>query len=124
MQKHDNNNQFEIEFYQKLVEEKPDYVDALIPLAHAYTKIGQHKKGLEIDQRLAELKPEDPIIFYNLACSYSLSGQCENAIKALGRAIELGYNDAKYMLDDPDLDNIKERLDFKNLLKKHFQKTT
>lgn len=116
-----NNNKFEIEFYKKLVKQKPDYVDALIPLANAYTKTGQYEKGLELDKRLAKLKPDDPIVFYNLACSYSLLKQYRKAIKALDKAISLGYDDIEYILKDSDLDNIKKRAEFRNLLKKYFK---
>jgi len=115
------NNKFEIEFYKKLVEQKPDYIEAIISLANAYTKEGEYKKGLELDKRLSKLKPADPIVFYNLACSYSILKQYSNAIKSLDKAIELGYDDVEYMLNDPDLDNIKKRQAFRNLLKKYFK---
>ena len=40
---------------------------------------------------------------YNLACSYSLTQQCELAAEALNTAINLGYNDFGWMARDPDL---------------------
>jgi len=63
---------FDIKFFEAIVRDRPDYVDALIPLGEAYTKKGLHQKGLVIDERLARLKKRDPIIHYNLACSYAL----------------------------------------------------
>lgn len=115
------NNEFEIEFLENLVKEKPDYVEALIALANVYTKSGKYKKGLEIDKRLSNLRPEDPIVFYNLACSHSLLNHVRKAVKALDKAIRLGYDDVEYMLEDSDLENIKNRSEFKKLLKKYFK---
>ena len=37
---------FEISFYERILAEDPDFIDALIPLADAYTKHGLYKKGL------------------------------------------------------------------------------
>ena len=64
--------EFEISFYEKLLTAYPDFIDVLIPLANAYTRRGLHEKGLEVDRRLTELRQDDPLAWYNLACSYSL----------------------------------------------------
>jgi tetratricopeptide (TPR) repeat protein len=99
---------FEIEFYEKLLKHNPDYVDVLIPLAEAYTKAGQYSNGLLIDKQLAKLKPDDPIIQYNLSCSYSLLEQLDKAFAALKKAIALGYNDFQHLDNDPDLFCLRE----------------
>lgn len=99
---------FEIDFFEKLIREKPDFIDALIPLAEAYTKAGRHEKGLIIDRRLSKIKTNDAIVHYNLACSYSLLEDVDKAFKALKKAINLGYNDFKYMDGDPDLSSLRE----------------
>lgn len=100
--------EFEIEFYEKLITNKPDFIDVLIPLAELYTKAGCYNNGLKIDQRLSRLKPDNPVIHYNLACSYSLLGKVNEAVEALKKAVELGYNDFEYMNTDPDLATIRK----------------
>lgn len=94
---------FEIEFYEKLLKEKPDFEEALIALAENYTKAGELAKGLELDEKLSTLRPQDALVHYNLACSYSLTGRIDEAFTVLRRAIKLGYNDFKLMDSDPDL---------------------
>src|SRR2546423_8668261 len=69
----------EIGFLEGLVRRDPGYIDALQILGDDYTKRGKFTLGLKIDQRLAVLKPMDSLIQYNLACSYSLTGQQEEA---------------------------------------------
>jgi len=109
---------FEIAFFEGLVERKPDYIDALIPLAEAYTRQGLYDKGLKIDRRLSILREKDPVVHYNLACSYALVGKKQEAIQALKSAIQLGYVDLKYMGQDPDLETLREDAEFLDILKK------
>ncbi len=99
---------FEIRFYERLVQDHPDFVDALIPLGDAYTKRGHHDRGLAIDRRLTELRPEDPVVWYNFACSCSIVKRIPEALKALARAIALGYEEFDWILRDPDLAHLRK----------------
>ncbi len=126
MQKNGGNNKnkmnFEIEFFEKLIEEKTDFVDVLIPLAEAYTKAGAYSKGLAVDKRLSELRPDDAIVHYNLACSFSLTGKINEAIEALKKAVELGYDDFDYMDIDQDLLNVRDNNRYKEIFTKWTKK--
>src|ERR1051325_8023158 len=100
--------EFEIRFFEGISHRDPDFIAALQILGDAYTKTGQWEKGLKIDQRLARLWPENPLVFYNLACSYSLLKHLDEAFAALDQAVKLGYNDARWLTNDPDLDNLRQ----------------
>jgi tetratricopeptide (TPR) repeat protein len=102
----ENDPQFEIMFYENILKHSPGFIEALIALAELYTKEGMHDKGLELDRRLAELRPEDPVIRYNLACSLSLKGDVPAAFDAMKRAISHGYQDFAHLEKDPDLLNL------------------
>ena len=106
--------EFEITFYESILKETPDFIEALTVIGDLYTRAGHWQKGLNVDLRLTELRPDDPVIFYNLACSYALLNQTRVALTALTKAIELGYDDFEYMKTDMDLENL-----FKD---EHFQK--
>jgi tetratricopeptide (TPR) repeat protein len=99
---------FEIKFFEGIAQHDPDFIEALQILGDAYTKTGQWEKGLEIDERLAKLCPDNSLVFYNLACSYSLLKQVEEAFAALRQAVKLGYSDARWLTKDPDLDNLRQ----------------
>ncbi len=103
---------FEISFYQKLLRAHPDFVDALIPLGGACTRRGLYAQGLEVDLRLTHLKPDDSICWYNLACSYSLLKRVEDGCSALRRSMVLGYTDVEYIRRDPDLRNLRHSQQF------------
>ena len=94
---------FQVAFYEGILEKSRNFVQALMALGDLYTKKGHYEKGLVIDQRLAELCPRDPLVFYNLACSFSLLERLDEAFAAMKRAVACGYNDFDYMLKDKDL---------------------
>ncbi len=101
--KKDEGLDFEISFYEGVLKRTPDYIEAIIPLAEAYTRKGLYKKGLELDLRLTALCGDDPVAYYNLACSYALLKKKEDALSALKKAVALGYDDFAHLRKDPDL---------------------
>lgn len=104
-----------IEFIEGLVRRDPNYVDALQILGDHYTQRGRIGEGLKVDERLARLEPGNPLVFYNLACSYSLSGEMDLGVRALERAMELGYHDFDWLAKDPDLKALRADPAFDNL---------
>jgi len=98
----------EISFIEGVVQKDPDYVEALQILGDDYTKRGRFADGLKIDEQLARLRPQDATVLYNLACSYSLTDQVEHAFAALHRALAAGYDDFKWMAQDPDLELLRK----------------
>jgi hypothetical protein len=103
-----NDLDFEIYFLEGVVSQRPNYVDALVPLSHAYTRRGLYAKGLEIDKRLAGLCKDDPIIHYNLSCSYALLGKVPKSFAALKKAVRLGFKDFNHIKTDVDLKTLRE----------------
>ena len=114
--KEDEDWPFEIEFYEKLLRSNPDFVQALVMLGELYTKAGMYQKGFEMDLHLAQLRPEDPIVLYNLACSYSLLGEINKAFPVMQLAIDCGYDDLNHLTRDKDLKNLLNDSRFKDYL--------
>lgn len=98
---------FTIWFLEGILDNNPRYIDCLMYLGNAYTIQGRHEEGLRVDKKLAELRPEDPIVRYNLACSYSLVGDVDVAIKELEISIKLGYKDIQHIEKDRDLERLR-----------------
>ncbi len=109
---------FTIWFLEGILEKNPNYVDCLMYLGNAYTNRGRYEDGLKVDLKLAELKPDDPIIRYNLGCSYSLVCDLDAAVEALEVAITLGYKDIKHLENDRDLDKLRGDERYRGLLDK------
>lgn len=96
-----------IDFIEGIIRRDPNYVDALQLLGDHYTQRGRFVEGLKVDERLARLEPQNPLVFYNLACSYSLTDEFDRAALALEKALALGYRDFGWLAKDPDLKKLR-----------------
>lgn len=104
-----------ISFMEGVVRRDPGYVEALQVLGDDYTKRGRYVAGLKVDEQLAQLRPDDALVQFNLACSYSLTGNFNQAAAALGKALDFGYEDFKWLAKDPDLQGLREHPLFKGI---------
>jgi len=105
----------QITFLEGLVARAPKYVEALQILGDNYTQRGKFGAGLKIDLQLSELEPTNPMVFYNLACSYSLNDEFDLAVAALDKALALGYRDFKWLAKDPDLRQLRKHPVFRGI---------
>ena len=55
--------------------------------------------------------------YYNTACAWALSGECERAFSSLQKAIEAGWRDVNMMKDDERLNCLKDDNKWTELLK-------
>lgn len=94
-------------FLRALVERDPRYVDALEELAELELQLGRVEVVLGLDERLKILRPRDPEIRYNLACSLTLNRMFEQAAAELSAALELGFEDLQSLQSDPDLEDLR-----------------
>lgn len=109
---------FEIDFFDQILERDPLHVDVLGALAANLVRKGDLGRALALDRRLVRLRPERPVAWYDLACSYSLLGLVGPALHALGKALELGYSRPGWMLRDPHLKAVRRDPRFMKLLRR------
>ncbi len=98
----------EISFVEGVVRRDPQFIEALRILGDDYTRRGRFVDGLKVDEQLIQLRPEDALAHYNLACSYALTDCYAQAAATLSKAISLGYNDFKWLMRDPDLKEFRK----------------
>jgi len=110
---------FELEFFSGILVRRPNYIDVLRVMGNNLTLKGRYAQGLQIDKRLVQLRPNDALAHYNLACSYALLKRPDQALKSLRRAVELGYRDFRYMREDRDLDSIRHDPRFRQLMREY-----
>jgi Flp pilus assembly protein TadD len=109
-------NKQELEFLQAISRRLPEDTGIMRALGDLYTRTGAYADGLRVDERLSRLCAEDPVVWYNLACSLALSARLDDAFDALNRAVELGYNDYDGMKKDPDLSALHGDARFESIL--------
>lgn len=110
-------DEFDRQFFGEILRHGKSNPDVLRRQAELLSRSGDHAAALELDRMLAERFPTEPVVFYNLACSLSMSGQQLAAVAALARAIDLGYSDFAHIESDPDLDPIRDLETFAALLR-------
>jgi tetratricopeptide (TPR) repeat protein len=106
----------EMTFLEQVRRRCPAYRPVNEVLGDLYTKVGRFEDGLDVDLTLTRSYPDDPYVWYNLGCSYALTGQRDEAFVALGRAVDLGYADFEWFMKDDNLGSIRSDLRFLALL--------
>lgn len=108
--------EFDIEFYDRILERNPDQVEVLRVQGELLSRRGLHRRALKVDQRLVELRPSDGVAHYNLACSLALLGYGEEALAELWHAFDMGYDDIIHLESDPDLEALRDLPGYHELL--------
>ncbi|MBR6022273.1 MAG: hypothetical protein IK066_07635 [Kiritimatiellae bacterium] len=103
------------ELLERLAAALPGDPGVTSALGHKYSEWGRFAEALDADRRTVELLPGNPVAWYNLACSCSLAQRAEESAKALGRAIELGFDDWEEMEADSDLDWLRARPEYRRV---------
>lgn len=71
-----------------------------------------YQEAIRITQRAVAVAPDDPQLYFNLACFYSLSYKTKEALYYLEEALKKGYRTPADMLTEQDLQNIRNTREF------------
>jgi tetratricopeptide (TPR) repeat protein len=111
-------DEFQIGILEAALKGDEDNFNVLFELGNTYTRVGRYEDGLRIDLKLTRLRPEDPVVHYNLACSLSLLSRIDESFEALKTSFDLGYHDYSHLLSDPDLENVRRDDRFTRLVER------
>ena len=100
--------------YKMALHHTPDFLEASINLTTAYLQGKRFNEALKTPKTLQEKNPNNPLLFYNLACYYALTAQTDPSLEALKKALALGYKNLKGIKSDPDLENLRKDPKFAN----------
>jgi len=109
-------NRLGMELAEKAILLNPEDARACYMGAGAMIRLGQEKRGLQWAKRALALDPDDPAILYNVACNLSGLGQIEEAIDCLERTVKVGAAYKDWMMNDTDLDPLREEPRFRKLV--------
>jgi hypothetical protein len=77
---------------------------------------GRYAEAADVGRELVAERPDQPYLFYNLACCESLAGRTAEAVDHLRRAIEMWDGCRDMAKQDPDFEPVREEPTFKELL--------
>jgi hypothetical protein len=77
---------------------------------------GQYEEAADRGRELIEARPDQPYLYYNVACCESLAGRAAGAVAHLRTAIELWEDCREMARDDPDFDALRDLPAFQDLV--------
>ena len=99
------------------LEQHPDDARACIMGASASANVGDEEKSAYYAARAMAVDPEDPMVLYNVACSFSILGKTREALDALEKAVNFGWGDKGWLEHDSDLDPLRNEPRYLALIK-------
>ncbi len=103
---------------ERQLELEPNDPRALSLGAAELSHDGQAEKALEWAGRAAAAAPDDPAVWYNIACVYAGLGRKEEALSLLARNFDRGFGDREWVIRDPDFEVLRDDPRFQALLAK------
>ena len=107
-----------LQVVERHLELNPDDVRALYLGASALIQTGAREKALEWATRARAGNESDSMVLYNVACVYSLGDLKDEALDCLDKAIQNGFGHREWLVNDSDLDSVREDPRFQALLQK------
>jgi len=108
--------EFEIEFYGRILSRKSDNVDVIRRLVEHFSRRCDYHAALPLYRKLVRLRSNDCISQYNLACTLSMLGQLDDAMTALEAAFEQGYSDVAHLETDSDMEPLRNHANYARLV--------
>lgn len=95
----------------------PDDARALYMAANGLVGLGNRELGREFARRAFVIRPDDPMLLYNVGCIYSMLGDLEEAIDCLTKAAAKGLKQKGWYEHDSNLDPLRAHPRFQQLLR-------
>jgi tetratricopeptide (TPR) repeat protein len=105
-----------LQMYEKAYAFQRQSPQVLNKLARAYSSQGNYSKGLQCLTELKEIIPDDPEVYYNLACLNSRIGKIDEAVNNMQDAVKKGFQNWNLLKNDPDLANIRNTEEYNKLI--------
>lgn len=102
--------------YEAITRLEPNNGGAWYRLGYSRHLLGKHALAAEAYEKAAAITA-GPLVLFNLACAYSLTGDQEKAYGALERAINAGFTNIETIKSDPDLAGLRSAARFAELMK-------
>lgn len=106
-----------VEAYRAVLVEQPDNPTAWFGLAYCLHMSGDYEQAIAAHKESARFDQIRGIALYNLACAYALTGRPDEALEALKKSSEAGF-DIEPAGSDSDLDSLRDDQRFIALISK------
>ncbi|HEY8164576.1 MAG TPA: tetratricopeptide repeat protein, partial [Gemmatimonadaceae bacterium] len=101
---------------RKRLELNPDDPRALYMGGTAASRLGDVARARDYAAQALAISPGDATVLYNVACIYATSGEAEQALASLEKAVSLGFGHRSWIEHDSDFESLHGSPRFKSLL--------
>jgi adenylate cyclase len=105
-----------VELAERHLKLNPDDARARYMGANGLIELGERERGAQWAGRALAMRPDDPVLLYNVGCIYSLLGRSEEALNCLENAIRAGLTGKNWLENDSNLDPLRAHARFQALL--------
>ena len=98
------------------LELNPDDPRACILGAVANAIIHDKERAVQFAKQAMQVDPDDPMLLYNVACTYAQLSMPQESLDALERSVEKGWGDRNWIEHDSDLDSIRDTPRYKAIV--------
>ena len=105
----------QVEVLEKQIKAVPEDMRARNLVANRYALLGKTEDAESEMKMAVALRPNDPSVLYNAACSYAILGNKPEALAMLGKSKAAGFRDANWARRDPDLACLHNDPEFERL---------
>jgi serine/threonine protein kinase/cytochrome c-type biogenesis protein CcmH/NrfG len=107
--------EMEMQILERQLEMVPEDVRARSLLAADYANLGRVEDAVRHLEMAVALRPSDANTLYNAACTYGILGKRTGALELLRKCVLVGYANADWPKQDPDLKTLHEDPEFLEL---------
>ncbi len=107
--------EMEMQILERQLEMVPEDVRARSLLAADYANLGRVEDAVRHLEMAVALRPNDANTLYNAACTYGILGRRTEALELLRKCVLVGYANADWPKQDPDLKILHEDPEFLKL---------
>ncbi len=104
----------------RLVEERldliPDDARACVLGSSSFGRLKDTERAVELAKRALAIDPDDPMLLYNVACTYALLDRGDDALDCLESAVDKGYGHKGWLEHDDDFTAIRDTPRFQAIL--------
>jgi tetratricopeptide (TPR) repeat protein len=94
----------------------PDDIRALYLAANGLAARGEPVRARQFADRALAMRPDDPVLLYNVACTFALLGLTDPALAALGDAVRKGWNHKGWVERDSNLNGLRSHPQYRAIL--------
>jgi len=95
---------------------RPGDTRVALALGWCYKRTNRLAQAIDALQRAIHVHADDPLLHYNVACYWSLAGNCSKAVDALTFALELDPDLRSLIAEESDFDQIRGNPAFDRLV--------